>query len=38
VGRSGDACALDRRWGVAVVAVDGEPKPRKRSGEGRWSE
>jgi hypothetical protein len=26
-------CALDRGWGAVVGAVDGEPKPRRRSGE-----
>jgi hypothetical protein len=30
----GDAiCALDQGWGAAVGAADGEPKPRRRSGE-----
>jgi hypothetical protein len=38
MGRGGAVCALDRGWGAAVAAVDGEPKPRRRSGEVWWSE
>jgi hypothetical protein len=38
VGRGGAVCALDREWGAAVAAVDGEPKSRRRSGEVWWSE
>jgi hypothetical protein len=38
MGRGGAVCALDRGWGAAVAAVDGEPKPRRRSGEVWWLE
>jgi hypothetical protein len=38
VGHGGAVYALDREWGVVVVAVDGEPKSRRRSGEVWWSE
>jgi hypothetical protein len=30
-------CALDQGWEAAWVAVDGEQKLRRRSGEARWS-
>jgi hypothetical protein len=38
VGLGGAVCALDRGWGAVVAAVDGELKPRRRSGEVWWSE
>jgi hypothetical protein len=34
VGRGGAVCALDRKWGVAVAAVDGDKGWRRWSGEG----
>jgi hypothetical protein len=38
VGRKDAVCALDRGWGAAVGAADGEPKPRTMSSEVWWSE
>jgi hypothetical protein len=38
VGRGDAVCALDREWGAAVAAVDGESKSRRRSGDVWWSE
>jgi hypothetical protein len=37
VGHADAICALDREWGAAMAAVDGEPKSRRRSGEVWWS-
>jgi hypothetical protein len=37
VGRGGALGALGRGWEAAWVAVDGEQKLRRRSGEARWS-
>jgi hypothetical protein len=33
VGHGGALGVLDREWEVAAAAVDGEPRPRRRSGE-----
>jgi hypothetical protein len=38
VGCGGAVCALDPGWGAAVTAIDGELKPRRRSGGVWWSE
>jgi hypothetical protein len=38
MGHDGAVGTLDRGWGAAVGAADGEPKPRMMSGEVWWSE